>query len=141
MARGRKSGVSLTVIPPALPGERPAPPAELDAAEQRIWNAIVGALPPTWLDAAAQAILVRAVTQASVCEGQEARLRELRRQVNPDMGALGILAAEHAASARALVGLLGALRATPRTRMAPRGASRQLAQVPRVRSWEESSDG
>jgi len=70
MARGRKSGISLTVVPPALPGERPAPPAELDAAEQRIWNAIVGALPPLWLDAAAQEILTRAVAQAGVCEGQ-----------------------------------------------------------------------
>jgi hypothetical protein len=45
MARGRKSSVSLAVVPPALPGERPAPPAELDAAEARIWTAIVGALP------------------------------------------------------------------------------------------------
>jgi len=30
-----------------------------------------------WLDAAAQEILTRAVAQAVVCEGQEARLREL----------------------------------------------------------------
>jgi hypothetical protein len=60
------------VMPPTLPGERPAPPVELDATEQRIWRAIVDALPPTWLDAAAQQILVRAVAQASVCEGLEA---------------------------------------------------------------------
>ena len=77
MARGRKSGVSLTVVPPALPGERPVPAADLDATEQRIWKAIVDALPPVWLDAAAQEILTRAVAQAVVCEGQEARLREL----------------------------------------------------------------
>ena len=74
MARGRKSAISLAVMPPALPGEKPAPPAELDAVEERIWRAIVGALPPTWLDAAAQQILVRAVAQAAVCEGQEAKL-------------------------------------------------------------------
>jgi len=141
MARGRKSRVSLTVVPPALPGERPAPPAELDAAEQRIWNAIVGALPPLWLDAAAQEILTRAVAQAGVCEGLEARLRELRRQPQSDVETIGSLAAQHASSAKALAHLLGVLRATPRARMVPRGASRQIAQVPRVRPWEQASDG
>jgi hypothetical protein len=56
MARGRKSGVSLAVVPPTLPGERPAPPAEPDRTEARIWKEIVGALPPTWLDAAQQVL-------------------------------------------------------------------------------------
>ena len=94
-----------------------------------------------WLDPAAQQVLVRAVAQAGVCESLEAKLRELRRQPNPDLEAIGGLAAQHAASAKALVHLLGVLRATPRARMVPRGASRQLAQVPRVRPWEEASDG
>ena len=140
MARGRKSGISLAVVPPVLPGERPAPPAELDAIEERIWRAIVGALPPTWLDAAAQQILVRAVAQAAVCEGQEAKLRALRSQENPDTDAIGALAAQHAAAGKNLSHMLGVLRATPRARMVPRGASRQIAQVPRVRPWE-ASDG
>jgi hypothetical protein len=78
MPRGRKSRISLTLVPPALPGERPAPPAELDAVEVGIWRAIVGALPPTWMDAAAQQILTRVVAQAAVCERQEAQLRALR---------------------------------------------------------------
>jgi hypothetical protein len=137
MARGRKSSASLAVVPPALPGERPAPPAELDAAEARIWTAIVGALPPAWLDAAAQEILVRVVAQASICEGLEAQLREKRRRADPDLDAIATLAAQHAASAKALAHLLGVLRATPR----PRGASRQMAQVARVRPWEAASDG
>ncbi len=141
MARGRKSSVSLAVVPPALPGERPAPPAEFDAAEARIWTAIVGTLPPAWLDAAAQEILVRVVAQARVCEGLEARLRELRRQADPDADAIATLAAQHATSAKALAHLLGVLRATPRARMVPRGAGRQMAQVARVRPWEVSSDG
>jgi hypothetical protein len=141
MARGRKSSVSLAVVPPALSGEPPAPPAELDAAEARIWTAIVGALPPAWLDAAAQEILVRAVAQASVCERLEAQLREKRRRADPDLDAIATLAAQHAASAKALAHLLGVLRATPRSRMVPRGAGRQMAQVARVRPWEVSSDG
>jgi hypothetical protein len=36
---------------------------------------------------------------------------------------------------------LGVLRATPRSRMVPRGAGRQMAQVARVRPWEAASDG
>jgi hypothetical protein len=140
MARGRKSGISLAVVPPTLPGERPAPPVELDATEQRIWRAIVDALPPTWLDAAAQQVLVRAVAQASVCEGLEAQLRARRAQDPPDADAIGVLTAQHAAASKSFSHLLGVLRATPRARMVPRGASRQLAQVPRVRPWE-ASDG
>jgi hypothetical protein len=141
MARGLKSGISLTVVPPTVPGARPAPPAELDDIEARIWKDIVAALPPTWLNAAAREVLVRAVAQAGVCESLEAQLRELRRQPNPDLEALGSLAARHAASAKSLSQLLGVLRATPRARMLSRGASRQIAQVARVRPWEASSDG
>ena len=139
MARGRKSSVSLAVVPPALHGERPAPPAALDDTEACIWRAIVGALPPAWLDAAAQEVLARAVAQASVCEGLEAQLREKRRRA--DLDTIATLAAQHAASAKALAHLLGVLRATPRSRMVPRGAGRQMAQVARVRPWEAASDG
>jgi hypothetical protein len=47
MARSGKSNVSLAVVPPVVPGERPAPPAELDDSEAGVWWAILGALPPT----------------------------------------------------------------------------------------------
>ena len=73
--------------------------------------------------------------------GPEAQLREKRRRVDPDLDAIATLAAQHAASAKALAHLLGVLRATPRSRMVPRGAGRQMAQVARVRPWEVSSDG
>ena len=140
MTRGRKSAVSLAVVPPALPSERPAPPAVLDDTEVGIWRAIVGALPPAWLDAAAQQVLARAVAQAAVCEGLEAKLRELRAQGPVDTEAIGALAAQHAASSKALAQLMGVLRATPRSRMVPRGAARQMAQVTRVRPWETQVD-
>ena len=74
----RKSSISLAVVSPTLLGERPAPPAALDDTEAGIWREIVGALPPSWLDAAAQQVLVRVVAQAAVCEQQEAQLRKLR---------------------------------------------------------------
>jgi hypothetical protein len=53
MSRGSKSAVSLAVVPPALPGERPALPAVLDDTEAGIWWAIAGSmLPPSrcWPD-------------------------------------------------------------------------------------------
>src|SRR5262252_9014100 len=90
MVRGPKSGISLTVVPPTVPGARPAPPAELDDIEARIWKEIVAALPPTWLDPAAQQVLVRAVAQAGICESLEkkscescagSRIRIWRRSV------------------------------------------------------------
>jgi hypothetical protein len=64
----RKSGISLTVVPPALPGQRPVAPAELDDTERRVWEAITAALPLTWFDLAAQQVLVRACAQGAVCE-------------------------------------------------------------------------
>ena len=143
MARGRKYGMSLTVVPPALLGGRPAPPAELDVVEQRIWKSIVDALPPGWLDAAASEVLTRAVAQAAVAAAQEALLRELRSH-SP-------LEWMQSASWRPRP----SMQPVPRRRCIrwaccerPRGlawsrdgARRQLAQVPRVRPWEEASDG
>ena len=100
----------------------------------RIWKETVGALPPTWLDAAARQILVRAVVQAGVCESLEGKLRELRQQPNPDLEALGSLAARHAASAKSLSQLLGVLRATPRART-------REGRHGRSRRWHASARG
>jgi hypothetical protein len=139
MARGRKSAVSLSVVPASLAGERPPAPAELDDTEARLWRTIVDALPPTWLDAAAQTILVRAVAQAAICVDLEGRLRKCRASRSADDEAAA-LAAQHAAAAKAHAHLLGVLRATPRARMVPKSASRQMVQVPRIRPWE-ADDG
>jgi hypothetical protein len=139
MARGRKSAVSLSVVPTSLPGERPPPPAELDEIEARLWRTIVDALPPTWLDAAAQTILVRAVAQAAICEDLECQLRKFRA-ARLDDDEVAVLAAHRASAAKAHAHLLGVLRATPRARMVPKSASRQMVQVPRVRPWE-ADDG
>jgi hypothetical protein len=92
------------------------------------------------LDPAAQQILVRAVAQGAVCEGLESQLRALRAQQPLDTEAIGALAAQHAAAAKSLAHLLGTLRATPRARMMSRSASRQVAQVRRVRPWEVSEE-
>jgi hypothetical protein len=141
----RKSAISLTVVAPALPNQRPAAPAELDDTERRVWEAITGALPPTWFDVAALQVLLRAVAQGAVCESLEAHLRTLRSQEPPDSEAIGALAAQHAAAAKSFTQLLTTLRATPHSRMQPHIAGRQVAKVRTVRPWEvaeeTSSDG
>jgi hypothetical protein len=140
----RKSAISLTVVAPALPGQRPAPPPELDDSEKRAWEAIIAALPPTWFDLAAQQILIRACAQSAVCERLETQLRTLRSREPPDSEAIGALAAQHAAAAKSLTQLLTTLRATPHSRMQPHIAGRQMAKVRTVRPWElseEASDG
>jgi hypothetical protein len=141
MARGRKSGIELAMAP-ALPGERPRPPLDLDVTEARLWKAIVGALPAAWLDDAGQEVLTRAVAQGALCELLEAQLRDLRNRDHRDNNRMAELAVQHAAAGKAFAALLGVLRATPATRMVSRDAGRRLAQVPRVRPWEAlKSDG
>jgi hypothetical protein len=105
-----------------------------------VWEAITSALPPTWFDAAALQVLLRAVAQGAVCESLEAQLRILRSQEPPDSEAIGALAAQHAAAAKSLTQLLTALRATLHSRMQPHIAGRQMAKVRTVRPWE-ASDG
>ena len=57
MARGRKSGASLVVVP-LVPGQgRPEPPADLDSFEQEAWRQVVAALPAHWIDPAGQIVL------------------------------------------------------------------------------------
>jgi hypothetical protein len=44
---GRKSAAELAAGP-IIPGQRPAPPDDLEPAEQATWIAIVGSLPTDW---------------------------------------------------------------------------------------------
>ena len=80
----RKSAESLTVLP-RVPGRgRPTPPPDLDELESRIWREVIDALPSHWLDSAGQLILRRLAAQVAVSERQEARLRELNRNLGDD---------------------------------------------------------
>jgi hypothetical protein len=132
----QKSGISLTVVPPVLPGARPAPPPELDTVEAEVWRTIAAGLPPTWIDSAAQQLLRRACAQGAVCEDLEAQLRALRAQSPRDTDAIATLVVQHAAAAKVMSMLLTSLRATPRSRIVSRDASRQSARMRRVRLWE-----
>jgi hypothetical protein len=72
----RKSSADLKIV--RLPGGgRPEPPAQLDAAEAKIWRAVVGASPDGFLDGAAQLILRQVVCQIAVADRQAERLRAL----------------------------------------------------------------
>jgi hypothetical protein len=108
----------------------------LDSLEKRIWQDVVNALPPNWLDLAGQLILRRLVAQAAISERREARLRQLRAEEKDDGEDAAELAAIHGVSSKTVAYLLGQLRATPRSRIVSRAAGPQFEQAPKWRPWE-----
>ena len=122
-----------------VPGRgRPEPPKALDQTEARAWNDIVDALPGQWVDLAGQVILRRAVAQIAVAERLEARLRDLAT-MGDDAEALQAeaeLAVMHRATAKSVIAILTALRATPRSRMAAREGRAKFERGPAFRPWE-----
>jgi hypothetical protein len=143
----RRSDADLSIVP-MLPGKgRPEPPKALDQVEARAWNDIIDALPSQWLDAAAQLVLRRVSAQVAIAERVEARLRNLAlRGDDPEaLEAEQVLAGMHRETAKSIVHGLTALRATPRSRMAPReGRSKFDRGAASFRPWEiaaRKSDG
>ena len=125
----------MDIVP--LPGRRrPDPPGHLDAVEQRAWRAIVDASPDQWIDGAGQQILRRVVSQLSVCERIETRLRRLG-QSDAELELELALAKAHREAMKASIYGMTALRATPRSRMASRNARTAFEASPRGRRpWE-----
>jgi hypothetical protein len=131
-----------------LPGKgRPEPPKALDQIEARAWNDVVDALPGQWIDASAQIVLRRVVAQVAIAERVEACLRDLAmREDDPEaLEAEQVLASMHRETAKSVIHGLTALRATPRSRMAPReGRSKFERGAGAFRPWEivaKRSDG
>jgi hypothetical protein len=131
-----------------LPGKgRPAPPRALDQVEARAWNDVTDALPGQWVDAAGQLVLRRVAAQVAIAERVEARLRDLAlKDDDPEaLEAEQMLAAMHRETAKSIAHGLTALRATPRSRMAPReGRSKFERGASSFRPWEivaRKSDG
>lgn len=120
-------------------GSWPPPPTELDAAEARIWRAVIDALPAYWIDPAGELVLRRLCAQAAILEKREQRLRTLRAQ-NRDEEA-DELAAAHGVAAKVLAHLLTQLRATPRSRFSSRASAPEIASTPKLRPWEIRSSG
>jgi hypothetical protein len=143
----RRSNADLSIVP-LLPGKgRPEPPKALDQIEARAWNDLVDALPGQWIDASAQIVLRRVVAQVAIAERVEARLRDLAmREDDPEaLEAEQVLASMHRETAKSVIHGLTALRATPRSRMAPReGKSKFERGAGAFRPWEivaKRSDG
>jgi hypothetical protein len=132
----RKSSADLAVVP-LEGGGRPPPPADLDAAEQTAWRAVVDASPAYAIDPAAQLVLRRLVAQAALCERHEARLRALRARDQDQGEDAEALATAHAAAAKAVMVLLTSLRATPRSKTRVREAESKAGHVPAERPWED----
>jgi hypothetical protein len=139
MARGRKSGTSLTVVP-VIPGSgRPPPPRGLDKLERRIWKSVVDALPAYWLDSAGQLLLRRAVCLTASLERWETQLRELGARGAAGGEEVIKLATMYGNTAKTVAYLLGQLRATPRSRDRSRAAASKISEAPRARPWEIKS--
>jgi hypothetical protein len=142
----RRSDADLSIVP-MLPGKgRPEPPKALDQIEARAWNDIVDALPGQWIDAAAQLVLRRVAAQVAIAERVEARLRDLAmREEEPEaLEAQQVLAGMHRETAKSVIHGLTALRATPRSRMAPREGRTKFERGASFRPWEivaRKSDG
>jgi hypothetical protein len=143
----RRSAVDLSIVP-LVPGKgRPEPPKALDQVEARAWNDVIDALPDRFLDPAGQLVLRRTVTQVAIAERLEDRLRRLAvMEDDPEaLEAEKTIAAMHRETAKAVLIGLTALRATPRTRMAPRDTrSRFERAAGTLRPWNivaKKSDG
>jgi hypothetical protein len=131
----RKSAASLAVVP-QLPGTgRPAPPAELDTVEQRIWREVVDALPPHWIDSAGRVLLLRLVAQAALCLSMEQQLRA-HRAAGTAIEEYAKLAKQHSDTAKQTESLLASLRATPRSRSTSHAAGLQSRKAAESRPWE-----
>ena len=104
-------------------------------------------MPDRWLDPAGQLVLRRTVTQVAIAERLEERLRRLARWTTIPrlLEAEKAVAAMHRETAKAVLLGLTALRATPRSRMAPReGRNRFERGAGALRPWNivaKKSDG
>jgi hypothetical protein len=143
----RRSAADLSIVP-LVPGKgHPEPPKALDQIEARAWNNVIDALPDCWLDPAGQLVLRRTVTQVAIAERLEERLRRLAlMDDDPEtLEAEKAVAAMHRETAKAVLLGLTALRATPRSRMAPReGRNRFERGAEALRPWNivaKKSDG
>jgi hypothetical protein len=134
----RRSTADLSIVP-MVPGKgRPEPPKALDPIEARAWNDVIDALPGRWVDLAGQIVLRRVVAQVAIAERLEARIRDLAT-MGDDSEALAAeaeLAVMHRATAKSVIACLTALRATPRSRMAPREGRAKFERGPAFRPWE-----
>jgi|SRR5580700_6431694 hypothetical protein len=124
----RCSAADISIVS-LVPGKgRPEPPKELDLVERRAWNDVVDSLPGHWLDPAGQIALGKRLAL---------RLRQMREAGDDDEALEARLAQQHQAALRSIAFGLTALRATPRSRIAPRDAKPRFERnAGPLRPWE-----
>jgi hypothetical protein len=136
----RRSAADISIVS-LVPGKgRPEPPKELDLVERRAWNDVVDSLPGHWLDPAGQLLLEQTAAEIALGKRLALRLRQLREAGGDDDEALEVearLAQQHQAAMRSIAFGLTALRATPRSRVAPRDAKPRFERnAGPLRPWE-----
>jgi hypothetical protein len=136
----RRSAADISIVS-LVPGKgRPEPPKELDLVERRAWNDVVDSLPGHWLDPAGQTLLEATTAEIALGKRLALRLRQMREAGDGGDEALEVearLAQQHQAALRSIAFGLTALRATPRSRVAPRDAKPRFERnAGPLRPWE-----
>ena len=141
MKRGRKSAAETTTIVIDASRRSPArPPAELTDAQAAVWRDSAASMPGDWLSRGAYPILiqyVRHVCCARLLEAQIARFEPEWLKAEGGLARLDKLLAAAERETRAMTACARALRLTPQSKMHPRTAGRQIADMPEgPRPWD-----
>jgi hypothetical protein len=123
MARGRFRTVT-DPNPPLIPGERPRPPADLNAAQRAAWLEITGRLPQGWFPAETHPLLKLLVAHISYADEIAADIAAMRSEIaaaaSPEARRLQRLLfamlRAHGLQSERIASLSGKLRLTQRSR-------------------------
>jgi hypothetical protein len=112
----------------------------LSAAEQKSWRAIVDAAPGGFIDGAGQLLLRQVVGQIALADQANEHLRQ--HLAAGDLSSAVAVGKEHREMAKGIAALMGALRATPKSKVRPRDAGRMFDRSPSgPRPWDRDGDG
>ena len=127
-SRGRKSADELSMVRTFPQLQRPAPPANLTAAQKKVWKAVVDTSPPGWITGA-QEYLLAAYCRHVVTGNELAAMIDKQKLDGLDMPGLRRLSRLLAMRLRetsAFVALATKMRLTQQAQMHPRTAGRAM---------------
>jgi hypothetical protein len=111
MASGRHRTVTATV-PPLIPGQRPAAPAELSGPQQAQWDSIVARLPAGWITDENAPLLKELCRHISFADDLAHDIEHQRASEKPNQRTLLALLRAHGHQTQRLASLATKLRLT-----------------------------
>jgi glycerol-3-phosphate O-acyltransferase len=135
--RGRKSAEAQSVVVSLLPGERPEPPAELTAAQAKVWKTTVGALKVGWFGAENFALLAQYCRHVAIADVVAKAITAT--DIKADLPRFARLGAMQARETAVIISLATKMRLTNQSSRDSRHVKRDpLANRPRP--WETGED-